>query len=83
MEKQNNKPNLNEITDLDAGIDIVDSNASCGRCIKRLDGEYKVYKKDIYRCKECSVLVDYWLKSEFKKELLIYKYCFILLISRS
>ena len=66
MEKQENKKqNLNEITELDKVIELFDSNSSCGRCLKRLGNDYKTFKKDIYRCKECSVLVDHWLKNGY------------------
>ena len=64
--QENKKPNLNEITELEKGIELFDSNSSCGRCLKKLGDDYKTYKKKIYRCKECSILVDHWLKSEFK-----------------
>ena len=64
--KKDNKPD--EISNLDKGLDIVNTEAPCGRCLKKCGNDFKIYDSKIYRCKECSILVEHWLKSEFKKK---------------
>ena len=61
--KTNRNNNPDETSKLDKGIDIADPKASCGRCIRHLGKDFKIYNNTIYRCKECSILTDHWLNS--------------------
>jgi len=59
--------NTDEISELDNGLYFADQKDACGRCLEKLGDDYKTYKKDIHRCKTCSVLTDHWLSNGYGK----------------
>jgi hypothetical protein len=54
------------ISKLDKDLPFADQSNTCGRCVEKLGDDFKTYKKDIHRCKACSILVDHWLNTEYK-----------------
>ena len=60
--------NLDQICNLDKGLNLVDEKDACDRCMEKLGEDYKVYNNDIYRCKSCSILTDQWLNSDFREK---------------